>query len=143
VGAVATPLPATAYCFAHQSVMSGLETLAVVGAHHLPVVEDDPPHGRLLGVLAQEELLGLTRELRAARAAAAGPVHRWSSSGRSDSSGGQDQRSIVDPVVTPETEAWGRGAFVASSDVGSAAGTLRRSPAASLSPPTAGWTELK
>ena len=75
--AVMTPIEQTAYCFPDQSVDDGLETLAVVGAHHIPVMTDEPPAGILLGILSQDELLGLTRDVRDARARQAGARVRY------------------------------------------------------------------
>lgn len=91
LGAVMTPIERTAYCYPDTTVDDGLATLAVARCHHLPVLTGDPvghPPPAVLGILSQDELLGLTREVRDERAQAAvtGAGLRWYGGG--DNGGG-------------------------------------------------------
>lgn len=64
-GSVMTPAEDVAYVFSGNSVESCLAVMANVQCHHLPVLDKDPAEGGvLLGVVAMEELLGLTAEAR-------------------------------------------------------------------------------
>lgn len=61
--------PSCAWVCADNSVQDAINLMAYVGCHHLPVMSDAPPAGRLLGIVSLPELIGLTRELRQTRAA--------------------------------------------------------------------------
>lgn len=64
-GQVMTPAESVAYVFADNSLQSCLSIMAEVRCHHLPVLSAEPSEGGvLLGVVAMEELLGLTAEAR-------------------------------------------------------------------------------
>lgn len=68
LGSVMTPIAKTAYAFEENTTDDALEILAAVGAHHIPVMSDVPEAGgEILGILSQDELLGLTRAVREAR----------------------------------------------------------------------------
>jgi CBS-domain-containing membrane protein len=60
-----TPADQVAYVFSGNSVESCLAIMADVQCHHLPVLDKHPVEGGVLqGVVAMEELLGLTAEAR-------------------------------------------------------------------------------
>lgn len=72
---IMTPLDRCAYVYEGNDVDSAMHVMAVVGAHHLPVLDSSSADGRLIAVVGLPELLGLTRErMEASRARAALPV---------------------------------------------------------------------
>ena len=99
---VMTPIGQTAYCFPDNTIGDGLETLAVVGAHHIPVMTDLPENGgQLLGVVSQDELLGLTRALKAARAQKAADRVKYYSQGPPDGDLASDGYATDSLPVSP------------------------------------------
>jgi CBS domain-containing protein len=71
VTAIMTPISRCAYAFPENDLESCLQILALAGAHHLPILSDFPPEGRVLAVVSLPELVGLTRTVRDARSKAA------------------------------------------------------------------------
>lgn len=69
---VATPIDKVAYVFIDNTIESALEIMAVMGCHHLAVLDELPTAGgTVVAITSQDELLGLTGALRDSRRAAA------------------------------------------------------------------------